>query len=94
MRILTGFIFLVNLAVWVAAVVLGFLYSGIAGGAIMVGLVIFLAAWYLREDMAVSLADYFFQPEFDVFKKKLKWANGAGWGFVLVAIILLAAMGF
>ena len=93
MRILTGLIFISNLALWIAAIVFGFILVTGIGFLLTTGFIIFLVAWNLSGGMVVAPADYFFQPEWDVFKKKLKWANGISWGFVFTVIFILASLG-
>jgi hypothetical protein len=94
MRILTGIIFIANIALYILGIVIGFAMGFGFGIVVLIGFISFLVAWHLSGGMVVAPADYFFQPEWDVFKKKLKWSNGIGWGLVLFAIIILGSLGY
>ncbi len=85
MRILTGLVFFINIALWILSILIGFLNGGaVLGFPVIIGLIAFLIAWYLSGGIVVAPADYFFQPEWNVFKTKLKWSNSSG---VIVGII-------
>ena len=93
MRILTGIVFAANLGLWILGMVIGFAAGGAAGLILVLGFIAFLIAWHLSGGIVIAPADYFFQPEWSVFKTKLKWANGIGWGLVLLVFIFFASLG-
>ncbi len=91
MRFITGLVFLANTALWIAAIVGGFtILSWSLGLPIIIGFIAYLIAWSISGDMVTSIADFLFQPEWDVFLIKLKWSNSAG--MITATIIYLAAV--
>ena len=95
MRIITGFVFIANIALWILGIIVGFAaMGGVIGFPVIIGLIAFLISWRISGDFATSPADYFFQPEWDVFKTKLKWSNGIGVTSAFVAAgIIIAIVG-
>lgn len=90
MRILTGTVFILNIILWLLSILLGFLFEGIILGVPgTVGFVAFLIAWHLSGGVVTAPADYFFQPEWSVFKVKLKWANSMGISIGVVVFLIL-----
>lgn len=92
MRIITGFIFIANIALWIAGIVLSFSLDSLAGIIASVSFLIFLVAWKISGETVTAPADYFFQPEWEVFVTKLKWANSVGLTPVGIIIILTIAV--
>jgi len=93
MRILTGFVFIVNIALWILCIFLGFAAEGnVIGFPAIIGLIAFFTAWYLSGGIVVAPTDYFFQPEWDVFKTKLKWSNSSGVIVGLIAFFIIASL--
>jgi len=89
MRILTGLTFTANIALWILGITIGFVEEAFLGAIVLIGFIGFLIGWYLSGGIVTSPADYFFQPEWTVFKTKLKWANGIGITTGLVALLVL-----
>lgn len=93
MRVLTGFVFLLNIALWICGAVIGFISEGgILGFPIIIGIIGFFIAWHLSGGIVTSPADYFFQPEWDVFKTKLKWSNSTAGIVGLIAYIIIGIL--
>lgn len=93
MRILTGLVFIVNISLWVIGIVFGFsAEGGVVGYPGIIGFLTFLIAWHLSGGIVVAPADYFFQPEWDVFKTKLKWANSSGTIAFFVALLISSSL--
>ncbi len=89
MRVLTGLIFIINVILWLFGIVLGFIYDFILGFIPLIGFIAFLIAYSLSEGFIVSVSDYFFFPSWDVFKRKIKWANGIGLITSLVVLLII-----
>ena len=92
MRVLTGLAFSGNIVLWFFAALFAFMDNPELGWAIIIGFVSFLIAWKLSGGIVTSAADYFFQPEWTVFKIKLKWSNGIGVTAVLIAFIVIGVL--
>jgi len=93
MRFITGLVFIINLSIWLIGIILGFAaYGCIAGISIILGFISFLLAWRISDGMITSIADYFFNPEWSVFTKKLKWANSIGVLFTIIFLFTLYVM--
>ncbi len=90
MRFITGLAFIGNVVGWLFLIMILFVEDGFLGTGGLIGLIGFFIAYSVREGFAVSVADYIFQPEWDVFKQKIKWANGVGFttGFIGAALIM------
>ncbi len=89
MRFLTGLAFIANIALWLLVIVLAFIEHQILGLAVIIGFISFFIAWNLSGGIVTSVADYFFQPEWTVFKTKLKWSNGVGITTSVVTLFLI-----
>ncbi|TXT58647.1 MAG: membrane protein of unknown function [Promethearchaeota archaeon] len=90
MKILTGFVFIINLILWIVGILLAFSYEGgLVGFPATIGFIGFHIAWYLSGGVIIAPADYFFQPIWSVFLTKLKWSNSTGIivGFIAYLII-------
>jgi hypothetical protein len=92
MRFLTGLTFLANIGLWLFVAVLAFIELPELGWTIIIGFISFLIAWNLSGGIVTSVADYFFQPEWTVFKTKLKWANGVGVTSSVIALFIILAL--
>ncbi|HYW97335.1 MAG TPA: hypothetical protein VE870_17205 [Bacteroidales bacterium] len=91
MRILTGIAFFANLLLWLAGVLSGFIMgSWVIGLPVLLGFIGFIIGWHLSGGIAVAPADYFFQPEWDVFKTKLKWSNGTGITVGFISLLMIS----
>jgi hypothetical protein len=89
MRFITGLIFIVNILAWVIGLIVAFSSEPLMVGLpVTIGFIGFVIAWRVSGGVAVSAADFFFQPEWDVFKKKLKWANGTGFTIALFSTLI------
>lgn len=76
MRLITGFLFLLNLLIWIAFDVICWYLTGVTMGLIvLIGIIGFLIAWGLSGEAVIAPFDYLAQPEWDIFKIKLKWSN-------------------
>lgn len=79
MRVITGFIFLLNIAAWIGANVLCWNLTGSSlGVTTIVGILVFLIAWAFSGEMVLAPIDFLMQPDWGVFVIKLKWSNMAG----------------
>ncbi len=78
MRFITGLAFIGNIALWIFIIAIMFVEEPLLGVGGIIGLIGFFIAYSVSTGFAVSTADYFFQPEWGVFKQKIKWANGVG----------------
>jgi hypothetical protein len=92
MRIITGFLFLLNVAFWVGFdAICWFFTGGTFGWTVLIGLIIFLIAWGISIEATIAPLDYFMQSEWGIFTKKIKWANSTsliGMGiFTFICII-------
>lgn len=78
MRLITGFLFLLNLAAWITFDVICWSFTGVTLGlVVLIGIVGFLIAWGLSGEAVIAPFDYLAQPEWNIFMTKLKWANSA-----------------
>lgn len=92
MRIITGFIFLLNLVAWIALDVICWMFTGgTLGFVVLIGIITFLIAWGLSGEAVIAPFDYLAQPEWSIFSIKLKWANSAG-GIVMLIFALICIM--
>jgi len=93
MRILTGFVFIVNIVFWILGIIVGFSTEGnVVGFPVLIGFISFLIAWHLSGGIVIAPADYFFQPEWSVFKTKIKWSNVTGAIVGLIAFLVIASL--
>lgn len=89
MRIITGFLFILNLAIWVVmSVVCWNLTGSTLGVPVTFGVIAFLIAWAISGEATLAPMDYLMQPEWDVFVTKFKWANQIG-VYCAVAILVI-----
>lgn len=78
MRLITGFLFLLNVAAWITLDVICWSLTGVTLGlVVLIGIMTFLIAWGLSGEAVIAPFDYFAQPEWSIFTIKLKWANSA-----------------
>ncbi|MBA7581012.1 hypothetical protein ES708_22911 [subsurface metagenome] len=92
MRILTGFVFILNIALWILGIIIGYANEGgVVGFPVIICYIAFLVAWHLSGGIAIAPVDYFFQPEWDVFKTKLKWSNSTGGIIGLISFFIIAS---
>ena len=93
MRILTGLVFIINLLLWIIGGVIAFFADSLLIGLpVLIGFIGFLIAWHLSGGIVIAPADYFFQPEWSVFKIKLKWSNSTGGIVLLVAFLIIGSI--
>lgn len=92
MRVLTGLVFFANVAFWILGLIFGLAYEGwITGVPVLIGFISFFIAWHLSGGIVTAPADYFFQPEWTVFKIKLKWANGTAIVVGIISFFIIAS---
>ena len=96
MRFITGLVFICNILLWIFIVIGFFTENFLFGIGALFGLIGFLIGYSVSDGFAVSISDYFFQPYWDVFLRKIKWANGVGviTGIVGMSIIITIIMEF
>lgn len=92
MRIITGLAFFGNAALWFILCAFGFGASPIIGSAVLLGMIGFFIAWKLSGGMVIAPADYFFQPEWEVFKVKMKWSNSTAIAVTIISSIILVGL--
>ena len=93
MRIITGFLFLLNLAAWIALdVICWMLTGGTLGSVVLIGIITFLIAWGLSGESVIAPLDYLAQPEWDIFVKKIKWSNNYCFISMLIFALVCFAM--
>lgn len=79
MGFLTKFLFILNVLAWIVGCIIGFAGGGFMPGlSVIIGFITFYISWRLSGKMIVSTWDTIVNPEWDVFKKQLGWANGVG----------------
>ncbi len=89
MRIITGILFLINIALWIGANIVCWSHTGATlGVATLIGIIVFMTAWAISGEATLAPMDYLMQPEWDIFVVKLKWANQAGIYSTLVFTLL------
>lgn len=92
MGCITTFLFLCNVVLIIAADIFLWMYSGSMGLFGLIGVVIFFITYVLSTGMSLSPRDFWTSPEFDVFIKKMTYANTAAlmaWsGSLIIATIL------
>lgn len=89
MRIITGVLFMLNIAAWIGINVLCWINTGsVLGVATIIGIVVFFVAWAISEEATLAPMDYLMQPEWDIFVIKLNWANQAGIYSALIFMLL------
>jgi hypothetical protein len=93
MRLITGFLFLLNLAIWIAFDVICWSLTGVTLGlVVLIGIVGFLIAWGLSGEAVIVPFDYLAQPEWNIFTIKLKWANSTGGVVMLIFALICIVM--
>ncbi len=92
MRVITGLAFIGNVIGWLFLIMILFVEDGFLGAGAIFGLIGFFVAYSVSEGFAVSMSDYFFQPSWDVFKQKIKWANGIGLTVGFIAAVVIGAI--
>ena len=90
MRFITGFVFICNILLWLFFVIGFFTEFFLLGIGALFGFIGFIIAYSVSDGFAVSISDYFFQPYWDVFMRKIKWANIVGviTGIAVITIII------
>lgn len=87
MRLITGFLFFINLIAWISFDILCWSLTGITLGIIvLIGIISFLVAWKISVEAIFAPLDYISQSEWDIFIKKIKWANST----CLISMIIFA----
>ncbi len=95
MRFITGLLFIINSLLWIAATIAGLIiFLDSIGFPVLIGLVGYLIAWKISGESVTSAADYFFQPEWNIFATKIKWANSTGLMTTTIVYILFGAFGW
>ena len=88
MGCITFFIFLINLVLLIAADVLLWSFSAAMGLYGLCGIIAFILAISVSEGMSIAPLDNFVDTEFEIFIKKLGFANTAAlivWGGIVIA---------
>lgn len=76
MRIITGFIFILNAIAWIVFDIVCWWLTGTTLGIPgLLGIIAFFIAWGISSEASLSVADYILQSEWDIFVSKLKWSN-------------------
>lgn len=91
MRFITALIFLCNIGLIITADVLLWMYSTTMGLFGLIGVVAFFVAHALSTGMSLAPRDFWTNSEFDIFIKKLAFANTVAlivWG----GLLIIAAM--
>lgn len=92
MGCIKGFLFLCNIGVIITADVLLWMYSATMGLFGLFGVIVFFIAYAVSTGMSLAPRDFWVNPEFDIFIKKLGFANTAAlmaWGGSLIVAALL-----
>lgn len=87
MGCITALIFLCNVGLIIAADVLLWMYSASMGLFGLIGVVVFFIAYALSIEISLAPRDFWRNSEFDIFIKKLAFANTAAlmsWGGSLI----------
>jgi hypothetical protein len=92
MRILVGLTLIANVILWVLAIIFGFTYSISIGISLIIGLLSFFIAYRISGGIVTSIASNYIQSEWDVFKRKIKWANSSGITIAFVVYIIAYAI--
>lgn len=91
MRVLTGVVFFLNIALWVVSMLIGLVVEPfLIGLPFVIAIISFFIAWNLSGGIVTSPADYFFQPEWTVFKIKMKWSNGVAVITLIISMVLVS----
>jgi hypothetical protein len=77
MRIITGFLWLCNMALYVGTDILAWFIHHWFGLIGLIPVIIFVLAYAFSVEMAIAPRDFWTNSEFDVFRKKMKYANRA-----------------
>lgn len=89
----SGFIFVTNILLWLIAVSFTFLISSVSMGvSFVLGFALFLILWKYFGESTKSASEYFFNPDWNMLMKKLKWSNILG--IVLTAVSFLISSYF
>lgn len=87
MGCITALLFLCNVILIIAADVLLWIYSVAMGLFGLIGVIVFFIAYALSTGMSLAPRDFWTNPEFDIFIKKLVFANTVAlmaWGGSLI----------
>lgn len=96
MGCITGFLLLCNIGLVIAADVLLWGYSALMGLFGLVGVAVFFIAYALSVELAIAPRDFWLNPSFGIFIKKLVFANTAAlmaWGGTVIVAALLGNEG-
>lgn len=76
MGFITSFLFLLNASVWIFFDIICWYLTGHTFGWIgLAGAISFFIAWGLSGEATLSVIDYFWQTEWELFVTKIKWSN-------------------
>ncbi|MEI7504424.1 MAG: hypothetical protein WCJ61_14185 [Paludibacter sp.] len=93
MRLITGFLFILNLSAWILFDILCWYLTGVTLGLVVnVGIIAFLIAWGLSGEAVIAPLDYLALPEWDIFVKKIKLSNGIFITAITLSILLCIVM--
>lgn len=91
MKFITGLLFVLNVILWLAAIVVCFIYGVPIGISAIFGLIGFFVAYKISGG-TISLKECFELSDLDLFKKKISWANAIG--IAVVAVCYFISMFF
>lgn len=78
-RFSSGFVFITNIIIWLLAILFCTIILSIPLGlSFVLGFTVFLVLWKYIGKKTLSTSEYFINPNWDVFEKKLKWSNIIG----------------
>lgn len=86
MGCITGFLLLCNIALIITADVLLWMYSATMGLFGLIGVAGFFLGYMFSVEMTIAPRDFWVNPEFDIFIKKLVYANTSAlvaWGIAM-----------
>ena len=93
MTFIKAIIFLFNIFAWLLSLTTCFIAGETAVGVFLaIGLISFFVCWRISGPIIISRADRFFNTEWEVFKKKLKWSNSSAILTVVILFIIKEAV--
>lgn len=91
MGCITAFLLLCNILLIIAADVLLWLYSATMGLFGLIGVAAFFVGYAFSNGMSIAISDFWANPEFNIFIKKVTFANVTAlmaWGGTLIIAAL------
>ncbi|NDV82471.1 hypothetical protein [Bacteroides sp. 51] len=87
MGCITGFLLLCNIALIIVADILLWMFSATMGLFGLIGVAAFFIGYTFSVEMSIAPRDFWVNPEFDIFIKKLAYANTCAlvaWGGIMM----------